>query len=518
MPEGLEARLPAEALRLETIIPDLRDTGHIAHPHGALEMVVQAAVVQIDGAHHGFSVVADEDLAVYEAGAVLVELHTGAKQRGVMRLGQRIGHFLVRDAGQDQTHIHAALGGKFQRCLHLAVEDQVGRHDVDIALRAVEDVHVDQLAHAIVVHGAVGVGHDEAVFLRGLRRRVQKALPGERFLAQMPHLQEHQREAARGRAAQADRAVLPVAEALALVDVFVGQIHAAGEGDLPVDDQDLAVVAIVVMGGDEGVDRREGAAFDAEHAQPLGIVPRQREEFAAAIVHHAHGHTLRGLAGEDLQHAAPHETLVDDEILQKDEFFGLLELLQQHGEHVVAQREVTRVGPVIHREAARAVDVVGQPHSVGLLPPEALNGFRILGNAVARGVAQPHIAVAQQAVPDIAERIQIEQSADDGQEHDDHDPCDLGAVVMPAVEQIEGHDGGKDRADGHIMGQIDAQAAEDDDKQQDLEEHEDQEQPGPAENGTQQSVAPFFQQTEPGAVVRQTAHIRLLFDEKAALR
>ncbi len=55
-----------------------------------------------------------------------------------------------------------------------------------------------------------------------------------------------------------------------VVDVLICQIHAAGKAHLPVDDENFPVVAVVVVGGDEGRDRREHLALDAQRFQPAG--------------------------------------------------------------------------------------------------------------------------------------------------------------------------------------------------------------------------------------------------------
>ena len=39
-----------------------------------------------------------------------------------------------------------------------------------------------------------------------------------------------------------------MAEALKLVDVLIGKVDAAGERDFPVNDDELAVIAVVLMG------------------------------------------------------------------------------------------------------------------------------------------------------------------------------------------------------------------------------------------------------------------------------
>lgn len=62
-------------------------------------------------------------------------------------------------------------------------------------------------------------------------------------------------------------------ETLVFVDIFVGQIDAAGKRGLAVDDQKLAVVAVIEAGGkdrDIGVER---VGADAHLAQLFRVAP-----------------------------------------------------------------------------------------------------------------------------------------------------------------------------------------------------------------------------------------------------
>ena len=72
---------------------------HAAHPDRVFKVVVQAAVIQIDGAHDRLLPVHDHHLGVGEAGGPLADLHTGGQQRQVMRFSQRISKPLVRLSG-----------------------------------------------------------------------------------------------------------------------------------------------------------------------------------------------------------------------------------------------------------------------------------------------------------------------------------------------------------------------------------------------------------------------------------
>ena len=72
------------------------------------------------------------------------------------------------------------------------------------------------------------------------------------LLAHVPHLQKHQCKALHGLALEHYRRVLPVTVQINVVYVFVREVYAAVEGGVTVDDEYLAVVAVVEIGRDKG--------------------------------------------------------------------------------------------------------------------------------------------------------------------------------------------------------------------------------------------------------------------------
>ena len=111
-----------------------------------------------------------------------------------------------------------------------------------------------------------------------------------------------------------------------MVDVLIGQIHAAGKAHAAIYDQNLAVVAVVVVGGNKGRDRRKHLAADTQRFQPSGVVPGQGGELAGAVIHYPHIHALRGLACQNFQNAPPHQPFVNDEVFQKNVLGGAFQL------------------------------------------------------------------------------------------------------------------------------------------------------------------------------------------------
>ena len=212
-------------------------------------MVIQAAVIEIYRADNGLAVVADKDLRMDKAGGIFVYPDSGLQQRGIVRLGQRVGDGLVRYAGEDELNVNSALCREAKRRFELAVENEVRRHNVHIALRAVENIRIHHLADAVAVQRAVPVGDDPAGG-RGLRLGIRHC---EIFLIlglvrpHIPHLEKQQREAVYRAAAEHYGRVFPVPVGRADVYVPVRKIYAARESDLAVDDEDLPVVAEIIM-------------------------------------------------------------------------------------------------------------------------------------------------------------------------------------------------------------------------------------------------------------------------------
>ena len=112
----------------------------------------------------------------------------------------------------------------------------------------------------------------------------------------------------------------------------------------------------------------------------------------------------------------------------------------------------------------------------------------------------------------VALRVEIQQRAEGGQGHDDDDPGDLGAGVVPAVEQKERHHDGEDQVDGVVVRQVFAQVAEAHHHQRDLQQQKQQDEARPAEHRPQQTVAAPLQQAQPGilhVVCDNLAHLSI---------
>jgi len=94
------------------------------------------------------------------------------------------------------------------------------------------------------------------------------------------------------------------------VDILIGDVDAAGEGDHAVRDAQLAVVAVVLMRGKDGRHRREHLAADARGADDLIEAGRRLGQTADRVVHQPHVHPLRSLFLQKPEKRVPHLALL----------------------------------------------------------------------------------------------------------------------------------------------------------------------------------------------------------------
>ena len=464
-------------------------------------MMIQAAVVEIDRADDGLAVVADENLRVDEARLVLIDLHAAVQKAAVIGVRQRKGDLLVRHVRQDELYLDAALRGVGQRRDHLIVDDEIRRHNVHIAVGAVDDVHIHHFADEIAVERTVAVGDDEA----GRRARrlghIEIARIGfgsKVHLVVIPHLEEHQRQIPHGTAAQGDGRVLPMAVALRAVDVFVGKVDAAGEADLTVNDKDLAVVAVIVMRGDEGTQRREHLAGDAELLQLLRIAVGQQRHSTGAVVHEADLHALLDLLSEDLEDAAPHVALAHDEVLKENKVLRALELFEHHGKSIVAERKIFRL----------RIPVAGKAAALQICR-KTLRFLRQLAHGTGGGGGGERlclrlnvvIAADHQPVAEVCADEKIQDQSKDRQHREDEEPCELDGRIIVAAEQRQHDHRREQRVAAPEVGHRSFEPVKSEEEEQDLHDERNNDDARAAEHDLKKPSLALFQKQDAVIVV-----------------
>ena len=129
-------------------------------------MVVKAAVIQIDRPDNSLFVITDKAFGMDEARFILIQTDSCIQQSLIMRFCQGIGKLFVRYARQDDFDINTALGSILKGCFHFPVQNQIRCHDVDIISCMVKNIHINRLAHFILIQRAVGIRNNISFLFR----------------------------------------------------------------------------------------------------------------------------------------------------------------------------------------------------------------------------------------------------------------------------------------------------------------------------------------------------------------
>ena len=379
-----------------------------------------------------------------EAGLELVDLHAVRDEVGIVGLGGLVDEDLVRNAGGDDPHVDAAPGRVDQGLLQALVDDEIGRGDPHIALCALDEAEIDVFPDGLAVERAVGVGLDIAASVDAVERAGQRHvigviadLVGLRAAEVVPHGEEHDGEAPRGLPAHHDGGILPVAAPLLGVDVFVRQVDAAGEGGDTVDHADLAVVAVVLPGEEEGDEPLEDAAVDPLPAELSVEIARDGERAADIVVDDADVDARFDFFEEDLMHGVPHLALADDEVLEENVALGPAEFFEQDGEHGLAALEIAGLAVLHGRAVGRGLDVARLTGGRRILRLEIRERADFPRRARSRRLShEAHLAqrASRGAFP---AEDEVERDAEDGERKGDDDPAELVRHAPAVFHEIE---------------------------------------------------------------------------------
>ncbi len=380
---------------------------------------------------------------------------------------------------------------------------------MDIVPGLVQNVGIDPFAHRLAVQRMVAVGdHIAAVALRQRRRHLQPRPEGKVPPLHLPHLQKQQGKGPGGVALQTDGRVLPVAEGMGGVDVFVRQIDAAGIGDAAVDDGDLPVIPVIIVGGKKGLDGGKHPALEPKILQVVAVIPGDLEKFAGAVVKKPHIHALVHLAGQNIQDLAPHGPFLNDKVFQKDGALCLLQILQEGGEKGFAGGVIGGACAAVDREAAGRGEIMDQAGLLRMLPAEGLlrAGGREDALGKLRDLRQP---VAQGPVADVQLGIGIKGGGRQRRHQQKDQPGDGVGRLGVTVHQIDGHHRRQQREDAVIMGGVAGEAHGKRHQQAGLQQHQQQDHAHPAEHQMQKTPFAPAQQGRGGFGRHKTPFRRL---------
>ena len=239
------------------------------------------------------------------------------------------------------------------------------------------------LSYCLVIQRTVPVWHHKAGTVRLFRflssRPIQ--IPGiiiRPVFRNIPHLQKHHQKSGGRIPLQHNGGILPVPKTHLAVNVLVCQIHSAGKGSVAINDCDLTVVTVILIGRKDRTHRRKHLAVDSIFFQLLWVSVRHQGKTAHAIVHKTHFHTGGRLLFQDFQNTVPHLAFFHDKIFHENITLCFPQFLQKHRIHVISQRKILCAGIFPDWITSIPIHIIGQPRCSPALTVQPFHNLRPL--------------------------------------------------------------------------------------------------------------------------------------------
>ena len=152
---------------------------------------------------------------------------------------------------------------------------------------------------------------------------------------------------------------------------------------------------------------------------------------------------------------------------------------------------------VIDRIASTALNIAGKRRGSGVGLPQGLSCLRGLDKGFRSFRIQFRIALFQSPVANVFLGVKKQQGAEHRQEHDHHQPRDLGGGVHSAVEQIQYHKKREDYNAAVNVGQEGLEPVKDAEQEQHLHGQQDEDQSRAAEDHPENPPLALFQKVYP---------------------
>ena len=209
-------------------------------------MQLETAIVHVYRAHKGHFAVHQYALAVEQPRCEGVDLHPVAEQFAPVAFCHQIGKLVIGDTGHQQLRFHAAVRRHAQGTHHWLVNGQIRRGNGQRLPGAGDQLQKGVLSgvDGIVVR-SVHKGLDKTFPLHAKARPVLVIPLVQRAAHALPQVDKLTGQSPCSLSGQPHAAILPIAETLHNVGVFVRQIGASGIRHLAVDTGDLPVVTVV---------------------------------------------------------------------------------------------------------------------------------------------------------------------------------------------------------------------------------------------------------------------------------
>ena len=341
---------------------------------------------------------------------------------------------LVGYARHHYAHVDPALRGHYHR-----VDKVVPRHEVRCAepcvfCRLREQVDKELGAGRVSVERRVAVAEDIAVrFLRDARVNKGVAVRDRLLRKCVPEASKHPRVARGRRTCYPEAYILPVAEALLLVYIFIGNVDPAGIGDTPVHNEHLPVIPVIEIPGehDKWI---KGDAFYAALGELAHVVCVESGDAADVVIHDAHIDALPRLFRHYIDHGVPHDAVCYDEVFDENIFFSAAQVIKHIREQLITEPVVFHA--FIFQERAARFSL--QPaHRLGHARVGVLKLLENFGTSSDRRQLRALEKPLQYPCRAPVAEEQIQRGACQRHRQDDEQPEDLVCALIPLRDDIQ---------------------------------------------------------------------------------
>lgn len=257
------------------------------------------------------------------------------------------------------------------------------------------------------------------------------------FAVEIPGGEKEGEEISDGGAFEANPGVFPVTVEGFLVDVFVGEINTAGVADFAVDDDDFAVVAVIVKAVDAGIELVGWGTMDAKRFEIVIVAGGESKNATDVVIHDIDFDALLYFGLENGEDLVPHLARADDEEFKHDEALGSFEVEEELLEISFAAGEIS--GLVVFGEG----NVVGLANIVSLESGSRVLSFEMVEGGVV-GIERFELGAklvgfeAKRLVFAIAGKKDEQKRPDDWEAYDDESPKQAHFEVLVVVDNVEG--------------------------------------------------------------------------------
>ncbi len=263
---------------------------------------------------------------------------------------------------------------------------------------------------------------------------------------EVPGGKEEGEEVGDSGAFETEASVFPMPVESFEVGVFVGEVDAAGVANLPVDDDNFAMVAVVMKAVEAGIEFVGRSAVNADGFEITVIAGGEGENAANVVVHNVDLDALLDFGLECGKDFVPDTTGADDEEFEENEGSGGFEVGKEALEISFTIREIGGLSVFREGDVVGFADVAGLEGGDRIFFLEGAEGGVIgvegfeLGGEFATFVAEGLIAA-------IAGEDDEEEWADDGKAHNNEGPEEAHFEVMIIIDDIEGDGEGEENGE-----------------------------------------------------------------------